>query len=266
MTSSAAMAVANAQPQVSLPLDLEMENWNHPRLWAGSIAMIIALHGGALAGALLWDSQDPPSAPPPGAMMIEMAPLPAAPPAPPVAKPPDIPQEATRPPEKMVEPEKPKPPPVKKAEVPLPKPKVAPAPPKIEAPVAEKVAEKDTAPPAAEAPLDKSIKAPAAGTYSSAASTAIPNWQGTLRAHLENHKRYPAAARFRRQEGVATVRFVMDRNGKVLSAKLERSSGKSLLDEEALALLDRAQPLPPPPPEVVGETLELVVPVQFFLR
>ena len=32
------------------------------------------------------------------------------------------------------------------------------------------------------------------------------------------------------------------------------------------ALLARAQPLPPPPPEVTGDRIELRVPIQFFLR
>ncbi len=58
----------------------------------------------------------------------------------------------------------------------------------------------------------------------------------------------------------------MDRDGHVLSAKIEKSSGFNLLDKEALTLMQRAQPLPRPPPEIQGEHLELVVPIQFFLN
>lgn len=58
----------------------------------------------------------------------------------------------------------------------------------------------------------------------------------------------------------------MDRDGNVLAKSLERSAGYSLLDDETLALLDRAQPLPKPPPEMEGEQLEFVVPVEFFLN
>ncbi len=62
------------------------------------------------------------------------------------------------------------------------------------------------------------------------------------------------------------VRFVMDRQGRVLSARLERSPGFADLDREAEQLPRRARPLPKPPEDRPGETLELVFPVQFFLQ
>lgn len=58
----------------------------------------------------------------------------------------------------------------------------------------------------------------------------------------------------------------MDRNGRILSAGIARSSGSVLLDEEALAMIRRAEPLPPLPAEVAGTTLTLTVPVTFSLR
>ena len=61
------------------------------------------------------------------------------------------------------------------------------------------------------------------------------------------------------------VRFTMDRSGRILSSRVEQGSGRALLDREALAMLQRAQPLPAPPADVVGATLELVTPVEFFL-
>ncbi|HBS54681.1 MAG TPA: hypothetical protein DEA38_03005 [Stenotrophomonas sp.] len=42
-------------------------------------------------------------------------------------------------------------------------------------------------------------------------------------------------------------------------------SGRTLLDDEALATLARAAPLPPPPASLPGDPLEVVVPVSFFL-
>ncbi|NFV78839.1 energy transducer TonB family protein [Magnetospirillum aberrantis] len=235
--------------------------------WRSATAVATMLHGGALAAAVLWHASAPPPPPaPPAAMMIELAPMAA--PAAPTDKAPGIEQEAARPIEKAVQ-EPPKPEPVKKAEVPLPRPKPRPKPrpaPPVEAPPAEKVVEQTTAPAAAEAPTAQKTAAPTLGSLSAAPSNAVPTWQGALRAHLERHKRYPSAAQFRRQEGVAYVRFSMKRDGSVLSARLERASGFSRLDDEALALLDRAQPLPLPPPEVMGEVIDIVVPIQFFLR
>jgi protein TonB len=87
-----------------------------------------------------------------------------------------------------------------------------------------------------------------------------------LLAHLEKHKAFPAAAQARRQQGVVYIRFKMDRTGRVLETRIERGSGYAILDRAALALPARAQPLPPPPPEVPGDPLELVTPVEFFFR
>jgi len=116
------------------------------------------------------------------------------------------------------------------------------------------------------APPAEQVTAPAVGQPSVTRSTAVPTWQGAVLAHLERHKRYPRAAQARRQQGVVQVAFTLDRQGAVLAVALHASSGHALLDGEALDLLQRAQPLPPPPPEVTGDRINLVVPVQFHVR
>ncbi|MCG2840657.1 TonB family protein [Sandaracinobacter sp. RS1-74] len=98
------------------------------------------------------------------------------------------------------------------------------------------------------------------------ASNAHDTWEGRVLAALHKERRYPRAAMARRQQGVPYIRFVMDREGKVLSSRLERSSGFPELDREAVALARRASPLPKPPDDKPGDTLELVVPVEFFMR
>jgi protein TonB len=233
------------------------------RLWGGAVVAALVLHAGVAAAFLSWPAAAPPPAPPSGAMMVELAPL-AAPPAPPSAEPPSEQRAITQPPEpeRTVLPA-PKPPLVRKVAASLP----AQAPPKpVAAERPEHVVEHDAAPPSTPAPPAPTVTAPAPGIASVAAGHAVPSWQGSLRAHLERHKRYPGVAQFRRQQGVSTIRFVIDRTGRVLTARLERASGHTSLDEESLALLDRAQPLPLPPDEIPGERIELVVPVQFFLR
>jgi protein TonB len=90
--------------------------------------------------------------------------------------------------------------------------------------------------------------------------------EGRVLAILNKHRRYPRMAMIQRQQGVPYIRFVMNREGKVLSVRIERSSGHRALDQEALALPKRAQPLPKPPEDVKGETIELVVPVEFVMR
>jgi protein TonB len=58
----------------------------------------------------------------------------------------------------------------------------------------------------------------------------------------------------------------MDRQGKVLSAEIAKSSGRPVLDREALALMVRAQPLPAMPAAMKGDTLDAVVPISFTLH
>ncbi len=94
----------------------------------------------------------------------------------------------------------------------------------------------------------------------------LNEWQITLLRHLHQHLRYPLQARRRHQQGVTLVRFVIDRGGRLHSALIEDSSGHDLLDEEALAVLARAQPLPPPPASVAGASIEIVVPISYRLR
>ncbi len=86
-----------------------------------------------------------------------------------------------------------------------------------------------------------------------------------LAAWLERHKRYPARARQLRQEGVVRVRFVIDRSGKLVSHRIENSSGHDALDQAAADLVRRASPMPAIPSSL-GSRLEIVVPIAYRLR
>jgi protein TonB len=123
-----------------------------------------------------------------------------------------------------------------------------------------------SAPPAEEAPASTQAVAPQQAARALAIQAAQLNFREHLLGHLQRHKRYPPSAQSRRQQGVSYVRFTMDRAGRVLASTLERASRHAVLDAEALALLQRAQPLPPLPDEIDGDTLEIVVPIEFFLR
>jgi protein TonB len=91
-------------------------------------------------------------------------------------------------------------------------------------------------------------------------------WQSALATHLERFKRYPTAARARGEQGAAKVAFTIDRDGRLLSSRIVESSGSSLLDDEALAMLARAQPMPKPPITAPDSALSVVVPVRFDIR
>ncbi len=89
-------------------------------------------------------------------------------------------------------------------------------------------------------------------------------WKSQILTLIEHNKRYPADARARGEQGVARLAFRIGSDGHLLSSRIAASSGSAALDAETLALLQRAQPFPPPPPELVGS--ELTVPLRFSIR
>ncbi|MBS0237153.1 MAG: energy transducer TonB [Proteobacteria bacterium] len=111
------------------------------------------------------------------------------------------------------------------------------------------------APKAMPLPPAQTNAAPVSGTSS---SMSVATWRGMVMAHLERFKRYPGGG-----GGTSSVAFTIDRAGRVLSARLIRSSGSSTLDQEAAALPRRASPVPPPPANIAGGTVVLTVPVRF---
>ena len=119
------------------------------------------------------------------------------------------------------------------------------------------------APPPTVATASAAAPAPSAGQMTP--SHAAATWQGVLLARLQQLQRYPALALMHRREGAVVVHFTMDREGSVLSAEIKKSSGYDLFDEEALALLLRASPLPKPPAEVTNNQLTMDVAVNFHL-
>ena len=122
------------------------------------------------------------------------------------------------------------------------------------------------APPSELAPAPETTAQQVSETRVARAHPRTASYEQILLAHLERNKRYPRAARSQRQQGVVLVRFQMDRQGRILSSRLARSSGHDLLDEEVMELLQRAQPLPAPPHSISGTAIELTVPVEFHLR
>jgi len=91
----------------------------------------------------------------------------------------------------------------------------------------------------------------------------IAAYRNTLRAKIWGLVRYPESARERGATGVATVRFALDGVGAVTLADLAQSSGDGALDDEALAAVRRASPLPAPPP---GAPRAYSEPIRFELR
>ncbi|MBV1915507.1 MAG: energy transducer TonB [Pseudomonadales bacterium] len=244
--------------------------------WGGSFLFVVAIYAVVVLAVLTKCTSDSAvSALPMAAIMVELAPMPVAPEAPPSTLP-FVPEqvEMPPPPEPLLEP-------VPELEV---EPDVAelpifeeaaavltPKPEPIEEKPPEEVVEKviepqESAPPVVEAPPSDVAAAPMDGTLSLVNSQAKMTWQSVLLGHLEKHKRYPRQARRKGQEAIVYVQVTIDRDGTVLEHHLTTDCPYRALNRETLALISRAQPLPPPPAQLVGDTVEFVVPVSFSLR
>lgn len=99
----------------------------------------------------------------------------------------------------------------------------------------------------------------------SEARTGHDSWEARVMARLERYRRYPNAARARRQEGITQLRVSVARDGSLLNLALEQSSGFAMLDQAALDTFRRAAPLPKVPADRPAP-VELSFPVEFFMR
>jgi protein TonB len=94
----------------------------------------------------------------------------------------------------------------------------------------------------------------------------VTTWHRQIAMRIERRKGYPAAAQARHETGVVQIAFTIDRQGKVITSRISRSSGSAALDQETIDTLRRAQPFPPPPPNMSGDTFEFTVPIRFKVR
>ena len=249
--------------------------------WIGAATVISALHVGVSFAMLNWQEELVEESP--GAIVVEIAPVATAlamdaldlPPGPlaeeGVTQTPselkvekieeDTPKEDL--PSPATEPEVVLQKPTKVEETPKEEPKEDPTP-QIQT-QQQVAADRTTAPTHITGETSTKAAAPDVGT-AKANARSIVSWQNAVVLHLNRHKRFPGSARAQDMQGDVHVRFTMDRSGQLAASQVVRSSGFPLLDEEALALLKRASPLPRPPAAMPGEVLELVVPVRFRIR
>jgi protein TonB len=248
--------------------------------WALAGAIVSAAHFGLMAGYLLMPEPKSEGAPFSPAVMVELAPLPVAPAslhdlapglemveAQPTPKPPQVePEPETV--ETMPRLEAP-------AEVtlPEPKPKVAEKKPeespdtqKTETPPVEQnvAAPRTTAAPRSDEHTAAAPQAPSPRSLQS--SDPIASWRSLVSSKIKNAQRYPLGARARSEQGTVTIKFTLNRDGKVLFRSIVRGSGHPELDQEALAMIARAAPFPAFPPSMTGTSFTLSpVPVNFTL-
>ena len=223
--------------------------------WTVSCVTVLVCYGAAATAILAWEPHyETPSAPP-AIAMIDLAPLPPEPTPPPPAPPP--------PPEPEVVPE---PPPEVKVEVPLP-PVKKPPPPKVKR---EEPPPPETPPTPAPPVESAAVPAPAPAPRIAARPDPSPNimamYGARVSAHVQKNLRYPLASLRRDERGTAYVVLTLNKDGQVLSYKLENGTNRRLLDEEALSVVRRANPMPAFPAEIDRSEMELRIPIVFNLR
>ena len=236
--------------------------WPEAARWGACFALAVAFHAAGAAALFARWSEDSNLVAGTAVVMVDLAPVAVSPNITTDVAPGPLQQEA----EPEPQPEKP----IEKVELP-PDPQAEPVvavtpPPKLEPPKEKKPKQKHASLASAPTRADQQVDRPAAPMpgLSSRNSDALPNWKTQLVAKLERSKRYPSESRG--DQGIAQLAFSVDRQGGVHNARIVRSSGSSVLDHETLALVQRAQPLPPPPPEVSGAQIPIVVPIRYNAR
>jgi periplasmic protein TonB len=225
------------------------------RIWIGGAALALALHASFALKLVQW--HDPiPGDDGTDAVYIDLAPLEQQPqsqtkqdlaPGPEQQEAPALPEPPKEEPKQQTE-ERIEPlPTVPTAEAVLPKPEKKRVEKKIES----------TRPPA---PMTTAPPQPRPS------AARIATWHRQIAIALQRHKSYPAAARERHETGAATVAFTIDRQGRVISSRIVRSSHYAALDAETLATVHHAAPFPPPPDDLVGQSFDFVVPIQFNIK
>lgn len=84
-----------------------------------------------------------------------------------------------------------------------------------------------------------------------------------VRRWVQRYRKYPEEAVKQKQEGVVQLGFKFTRDGTVIDAWIEKSSGFPLLDQAALNMIHAASPIPKVPDRYKGDTLTLVMPENF---
>ena len=200
--------------------------------------------------------------------LIELAPIPVGPAAPPsdLAPGPLQPEaEASDspPPPPVEEPQQPpveQPPPTEETTPAVPEPVPTPPPEAAQEPPPSDVSI-PTAPPSVAEPAAEPA-GPALGRLAEPSSARVARWEQSLVAQIERFKRYPPQAEGR--FGVVRVAFSIDRDGRLLRARIITGSGSAILDDEALAIIRRAAPFPIPRP--VSPTIGSLLSCQFDMR
>lgn len=114
-------------------------------------------------------------------------------------------------------------------------------------------------------PVSEPLEADSASTSRKTASKLAAKFRQELLRHIARFQQYPNGIRSDHMERTVQLLFRLRRDGALLDAWVSSTSGDVVFDNEALATLHRAEPLPSIPAEMPNE-LRILLPIAFSLR
>jgi len=130
----------------------------------------------------------------------------------------------------------------------------------VAAAVAPPGAPASAAPQVSRARVGAESQAPTAPGAPSRSPEAPANWVRRVATHVVRFKPTHAYA-----HGTVVLAFVVDRRGRLLDARISRSSRVQVLDVLAMAMILNANPVPPPPDALQGDRFPFALPVRFHV-
>ena len=92
----------------------------------------------------------------------------------------------------------------------------------------------------------------------------MTSYDQKISALIAKQRFYPPLARSQSLKGNGVVRLRINRDGQIISRNMESSTGNKVLDEAALEMVRRANPLPAVPKNYPsGAYLEFLIPVAY---
>ena len=113
-----------------------------------------------------------------------------------------------------------------------------------------------------------SVSAPQEDFFSETANLApgLANYTRIVQQRILENLVYPAPAKSAGFQGTVKIKLVLSYQGEVLNAAIKESSGYSVLDENAVAVVYQLAPYPPFPPSIDSEELQIDIPIVYKLN
>jgi protein TonB len=97
-------------------------------------------------------------------------------------------------------------------------------------------------------------------------SPKTEKYYADIEQRIEWYKRYPLIAQVKGMQGDVVLEVTFDEKGKVITSRINKSSGNEYLDQGGLDTIENAAPFPAPPIELLeSNKLTVLVPIYFRL-